>query len=98
MNKPHYTSAAQQDLAEIALYIARDKPAAALAWIDKIEAKCLLIASSPSLGDLRPELGDGVRASFVGRYVIFYRSRNDNVEILRVIPGDKQIESLSLSK
>ncbi len=43
MTKPVYTSAACQDLADILNYIARDKPNAALAWVEKIEAKCLRI-------------------------------------------------------
>ena len=94
MNKPFYTSAAQQDLAEIVSYIARDKPGAALDWVAKIEAKCLLIAASPSLGELQPHLGEGVRSSLVGRYVIFHRESSDRVEILRVIGGDRDIRQL----
>ncbi len=94
MSKPFYTSAAQRDLRDILTYIAQDKPDAALAWVDKIEAKCLLIASTPSIGEATPQFGDGVRASFVGRYVIFHRQANQRVEILRVIPGDRQITEL----
>lgn len=41
MNKPFYTSAAKQDLAEILTFIAKDKPGAVIAWIEKIEKKCL---------------------------------------------------------
>ena len=94
MSKPFYTSAAHQDLADILHYIAKDNPSAALSWIDKIEAKCLLIADNSSIGELQPHLGDEVRASFVGRYVIFYREVHDRVEILRVIPGDRNVTRL----
>ncbi len=94
MSKPFYTSAAQQDLADILDYIARDKPAAALAWVERIEAKCILIAQHPSIGELQPHLGEGTRASVVGRYVIFHREVNDRAEILRVIPGDRNITRL----
>ncbi len=94
MTKPFYTSAANQDLADILKYIARDKPTAALAWVDKIEAKCVLIAENPSFGELQSHLGEGVRASVVGRYVIFHREANNRVEILRVIPGDRNITRL----
>ena len=94
MSKPIYTQAAQQDLADIVEYISRDKPEAAWAWLDKIEDKCLLIARQPSVGDLQPHLGDGVRASVVGRYVIFHRSKEDRLEILRVIAGDRDIRYL----
>jgi toxin ParE1/3/4 len=81
-------------LAEILTYIARDKPGAALDWVAQIEAKCLLIAASPSLGDLQPHLVEGVRSSLVARYVIFYRKSSDRVEILRVVPGDRDIRQL----
>jgi len=94
MTKPFYTTAAQQDLTDILHYIARDKPSAAVTWVEKIEAKCLAIAKNPSMGDLQLHLGEGVRASAVGRYVVFHRIANFRVEILRVIPGDRDIQRL----
>lgn len=94
MTKPFYTSAARQDLADILQYVARDKPSAAVAWIEKVDAKCLAIAKNPSFGELQRHLGEGILASVVGRYVIFYREANYCVEILRVIPGDRNITHL----
>ncbi|MCR9295459.1 MAG: type II toxin-antitoxin system RelE/ParE family toxin [bacterium] len=94
MKKPFYTAAAYRDLEEILEYIANDKPDAAQTWVDKIEQKCILIASAPEIGEVRPQLGVGVRASFVGRYVIFHRHVEQRTEILRVIPGDREIQSL----
>lgn len=82
------------DLEDILIYIARDKPEAALAWVEKIEAKCLLIGSSPEMGELMPHLGFKVRATHVGRYIIFHRQANQRVEILRVIPGDRNITAI----
>ena len=66
MSKPFYTSAAERDLTQILQYIAEDNPDAALAWIKKIESKCLLIADNPGIGELHPKLGEGVRANVVG--------------------------------
>jgi toxin ParE1/3/4 len=94
MTKPFYTSAARQDLADILMYISQDKPDAALAWVEKIEAKCLLIASIAETGELKPQLGEGVRASAIGCYVIFHRRANNRVEVLRVIPGDRNVTEL----
>jgi toxin ParE1/3/4 len=94
MSKPRYTSAAHADLVSILEYIARDKPSAALSWVEKIEAKCLLIAESPEIGELQPQFGEGVRSSVVGRYVIFHRQTESGVEILRVIAGDRAITEL----
>ena len=94
MKKPLYTPAAQEDLIGILRYISQDKPNAAVSWVEKIEDKCLLIASQPEIGELRPKLGHDVRCSVVGRYVIFHRKHEDTVEILRVIPGDRNITKL----
>ena len=94
MKKPLYTTAAQEDLIGILRYISQDKPNAAVSWVEKIEAKCLLIASQPEIGELQPKLGHYVRCNVVGRYVIFHRKHEDTVEILRVIPGDRNITKL----
>ena len=94
MNKPVYTTAAISDLDDVLKYAARDKPKAAIELVQKIEAKCLLIASSPAIGEAQPQLGLGVRSNLVGRYVIFHRHANDQAEILRVIPGDCDITQL----
>ena len=85
---------ARQDLLAIFDYIARDKPLAAANWIDKIEEKCGLIATSPEYGERRTEYGADVRSSVVGRYVIFYRPINNGIEVVRVIAGDRDIRKL----
>lgn len=85
---------AQQDLLDIFDYIARDKPAAAANWVDTIEDKCRLIATTPELGEKRPEYGSDIRSSTVGRYVIFYRPVPGGIEVARVIPGDRDIRYL----
>jgi toxin ParE1/3/4 len=94
MTKPVYTSAARQDLVEILKYIARDKPDAAAAWVEKIDAKCQQIASHAGIGEIATAFGEGVRTNVVGRYVIFHRRVGDRTEILRVIAGDRDITSL----
>ena len=94
MSKPLYTAAASEDLFSILDYIARDKPNAALSWVEKIERKCLLIAKNPGIGELQPQFGENTRSSVIGRYVIFHRQTEMGVEILRVIPGDRSITNL----
>lgn len=94
MAKLIFSPSAQQDLSDIFDYIARDKPFAAANWVSKIEDKCRLIATVPDFGELRPEYGREIRCSVVGRYVIFYRAILDGIEVLRVIPGDRDIRSL----
>ena len=94
MAKLRIVASARQDLADIFDYIARDKPIAAANWIGKIEEKCELIATTPEFGAARSELGSDIRSSTLGRYVIFYRPVENGIEVLRVIPGDREIRSL----
>ena len=85
---------ARQDLSDIFDYIARDKPIAAANWVEIIEQKCKLIATTPEFGEQRPEYGSEIRSSAVGRYVIFFRPMCDGIEVVRVIPGDRDVRSL----
>ncbi len=80
-------------MSDIFDYIARDKPIAAGNWVEKIEEKCLLIAATPEFGEERPEYGREIRSSVIGRYVIFFRPIEDGIEVIRVIPGDRDIRS-----
>ena len=90
MKKPHYTIAATEDLEEILEFIARDKPGASVGWVERIEAKCVAIANAPETGQQMPQLGEDVRASVMGRYMIFHRHVAERLEILRVIPGGEK--------
>ena len=78
----------KEDLKQIARFIARDRPVAARQWVQKLREKCRLVATHPEVGDARPELGDGIRSTYVGSYVIFFRRAEGLLEIVRVIRGD----------
>ena len=94
MGKLIIVPSARQDLSDICDYIARDKPIAAANWVEKIEEKCKLIATTPEFGERRPEYGTQIRSSVIGRYVIFFRPIENGIEVLRVIAGDRDIRSL----
>ncbi len=94
MTKLIISPTARQDLSDIFDFIARDKPIAAANWVAKIEEKCKLIATVPDFGESRPEYGEGIRSSALGRYVIFYRAIAGGIEVARVIAGDRDIRSL----
>jgi len=94
MDKLLFSPAARDDLVDIFDYISRDKPVAAGDWINTIEEKCRLIATTPKFGECRPEFGEGIRSSVVGRYVIFYRAIKGGIEVVRVIAGDRDIRNL----
>jgi toxin ParE1/3/4 len=88
MPRLRYSAESKEDLKQIARFIANDKPVAGRQWVGKLREKCRLVAKHPDIGDSRPELGDGIRSTYVGSYVIFFRSAEGFVDIVRVIRGD----------
>jgi toxin ParE1/3/4 len=90
-----FSPLAESDLNDILDFIARDKPEAAIRWVDKIRETCAFLAENPEIGERRPEFKTGqFRSSLVGRYVIFYRPILDGVEIARVVVGSRDIRKL----
>ncbi|REJ66348.1 MAG: type II toxin-antitoxin system RelE/ParE family toxin [Planctomycetota bacterium] len=90
-----YSPAAEEDLLEIAAFIARDKPEAARRWLRTIREKCSLIATQPELGESRSGFGvAGCRSFSVGNYVIFFRPVDDGVEISRVVHGHRDLRRI----
>lgn len=85
---------AKDDLKEIWGYIAQDSPQNADKLLDRIQEKFLALADFPKMGISRDDLEDGLRAQPVGSYIIFYFPLEDGVDIVRVIHGSRDIESL----
>ncbi|MEX0867545.1 MAG: type II toxin-antitoxin system RelE/ParE family toxin [Pirellulales bacterium] len=85
---------ARADLRGYSGYISQRNPDAAEKWTAKIEKKCRLVARYPDLGDPCPEYGEGVRSTYVGSYVIYFRRAGEVLEIVRIIRGDRDVKSL----
>ena len=96
MSRCSLTPAARADLQQIHDYIAKDNPAAALRFVDQLEAHCTRLADHPHSGVARPEFGPAHRSLVVPgtRYVIIYRHANDRVEILHVRHGSPDLVRL----
>ena len=94
MARLRYSDATKDDPKLIARFIAQDKPTAARQWVAKIREKCHLLARHPDIGDQRPELGENIRSTYLGSYVIFFRRTGGTVEIVRVIRGDRDTQTL----
>lgn len=88
------TDQAELDLVEIGAYIARDNEQAAQRLIERVLVKCQSIAENPRLGRARDELRPGLRSLCVGNYLIFYRLMNSAVQVVRVLHGARDLESL----
>ncbi len=95
MLRIRYSAASKDDLKEIARFIAIDKPIAARQWVAKIRQKCRLAANYPDIGDDRRDPGEGIRSTYAGSYIIYFRKKNGMLEIVRVVRGDFEFPFLS---
>jgi toxin ParE1/3/4 len=82
---------AERDLEEIGRYIARDNPREAGQFLTRIKDKCQDIAATPLIGRERDDMGRNVRSFPLGRYLIFYRVMGDDVVVVRVLHGARNL-------
>jgi toxin ParE1/3/4 len=94
MNEPLFSPMAMEDLESILEYIARDKPSAAIRFLEMLKEKCNTLARFPLLGASREQLTKGLRVFSVGNYAIYYRPEADTVRIERVLHGARDADSL----
>lgn len=88
---------ADSDLESIWFYVASESGSIEIAdrLIDSITDRFLLLANYPNLGRRRDEdLRPGLRSFPVGEYIIIYRLRDEDVLILRVLRGNRNIQAL----
>ena len=92
--------AATRDIVEYAVYRAIRSPQASERFLDSVEVTISQLAKRPGIGAsvecVRPELA-GLRCSPILRFknhLIFYLSREDGIEVVRIRHGATDIESL----
>jgi toxin ParE1/3/4 len=89
-----YSLDVEDDLDEIAAYIAADNPPRAITFVREIRAEIDRIGQGPQLYQLRPDIGEAARLAVVGRYVILFRIDGDVVRIERVVQGNRLLPIL----
>jgi len=85
---------AEQDLIDIWLYIAEDSPVNADHYTDKLYDKGIILAENPQIGTKRLDLIDELRAFPVDHYVLYYRERNNGIEMIRVLRASRDVYSI----
>src|SRR5712671_2995230 len=88
---------AEAELDNIWYYIAKESGSVEIAdrLIDSITERFYLLACHPHIGRRRDEdLRPGLRSFPVGEYVIIYRVEEEDVLILHVFRGSRDIEAL----
>ena len=94
MRRIRTTPAAREDLSELWRFIAADREGAADKMVRKINSKFDLLASFPGAGTNRSDLGPGIRSFPVRPYLIFFRATADELEVVRVLHGARNISQM----
>lgn len=85
---------ARSDLVKIWKYIASENKSAATSIIREIKASFKTLLTFPELGRRRDELKKGLRSFPIDRHVVFYFVTENSVEIVRVLHGAQDIDSI----
>lgn len=88
-----WSDVAAADLDDIFDYIARDVPYYAESFIDRLIAATDLLEDQPLIGRRVPEAGQrkDIREIIVQRYRIIYRVGIEDIDILTVIHGSRDL-------
>jgi toxin ParE1/3/4 len=83
---------AERDLVDIWQYIAEDNITNANRYLDFINSKLEQLAEFPEIGTHRPELTNNVRSFPIERYILFYRIKQNSLEIVRILHSSRDIK------
>ena len=89
----HISHSADTDLTQIISYLGERNLAAARSVADGIDRRFQNLARFPFIGRERSSLGKGIRSIVAGTYVIFYVVEPDQVTIVRILDGRRDIDA-----
>src|SRR6185312_1880498 len=92
--KVRLTFEAEADLEGIGDRIAERNPARAVTYVREIRESCLRIGELPHAWPPRPQWGEGIRITIHGKYVIVHRVRDETVQVLRIVHGARDLDTL----
>lgn len=82
---------AEEDVIQIVTYLETESAEAAAKVLESLSELFHFLAVNPNSGRLRLEFGTDLRSFVTGSYVVFYRTRLEQVEIVRVLHGARDI-------
>jgi toxin ParE1/3/4 len=85
--------AARVDLLDIGDFIALDNPERALSLLSELERTMRMAAERPGSFPARDDLHLGLRVARHGRYLIFFLEVSDEVQVVRVLHGARDLPS-----
>ena len=93
--KVRWSAESKVNLRAIGRYIARDKPIAGRAWVQKLRQCAHDAADIPWMGRVVPEFcRPDVREVFLRTYRIVYRIAADHIVVVKVVDGRKRLEGV----
>ncbi len=94
MAQVRWTPQAADDLEAICLFIARDAPAMASVFADRIFQATDRLATHPRSGRIVSEFGrEDLREIIVGSYRVIYRLRGEDVELITLHHGARLLDA-----
>ncbi len=94
MPKVKVAAAAEEDLKEIWARVAEHNPEAANKLIKEITRRFTILRDNPRMGREQDKLLVDLRSFTVKSYLIFYQPFEGGIEILRVVHGSRDVESI----
>ena len=89
---------AVKDLEDIIDYFSSHNIEAGEKFINEFEKKCRYLANFPNMGRSYYNINSYLRGLPLDSYIIFYRIIDDGIEIIRVVSGYRNLESLFLEE
>jgi toxin ParE1/3/4 len=91
--KIYFTPEALRDLETIGDWIATDNPRRAISFVEELVSSCSEILSYPEKYPLAPRYeNEGLRKKVYRNYLIFYRIKLGQIEIIHVLHGSQDYE------
>lgn len=94
MSRFRISTQAAQDIENIWKYLAENNLKAADRLFDTLRESFPKLAKFPQMGKQRSELAPLLRSFPVKNYLIFYRPIDEGVEIVRILHGSQDVETL----
>ncbi|MET0678511.1 MAG: type II toxin-antitoxin system RelE/ParE family toxin [Bradyrhizobium sp.] len=93
------TAEAEADIEQIATYVAEQSPGSALRLVRELRQRCDSLLDAPRGYPLVPRYEQwGIRRRPFGRFLIFYRVGEDAIDIIHILHGARDYESLLFPK
>ena len=94
MKKYTLSNEAIRDLDEIASYLAEFSIESGENFVKRFGQKCNNLIKFPYIGKSYNQIADNLRGINLDSYIIFYQVTKDEIEIVRIVSGYRNLDSL----